>query len=227
MRAVFFDANGVLYFRAGQHQQLRSLLARHGLPTYTSDDIWHFKDAVRRQLAPDTPRRAREEALLALCGVETPTLMREGRQALAADAAAITVFDGVPGTLQELRRRGFRLGVITNTSVTTTEKLAWLRTHDVDVAWDAFVSSSEVGMRKPDAAIYRRALEQARVRAPEAVFVGHAADELAGAQAIGMWTVACHPDADAVADVTIATFAALLTLPELTPASDVTRTACS
>ena len=51
--------------------------------------------------------------------------------------------------------------------------------------------------------------------AAEAIFVGHAADELAGAQALGMRTVACHADADAVADVTIATFASLLTLPVL------------
>ena len=115
----------------------------------------------------------------------------------------------------ELRRRGFRLGVITNTSVTTAEKLAWLRTQHVDVAWDAFANSSEVGIRKPYPEIYRRALEQAGVSAAEAIFVGHAADELAGAQALGMRTVACHADADAVADVTIATFASLLTLPVL------------
>jgi len=155
------------------------------------------------------------DAILARCGIATPSLIGEGRQALAADAGAITLFEGVPSTLRQLQRRGFKLGVITNTRATTTEKLAWFRAQGFELLWDAFISSSEVGVRKPDPAIYHIALQQADVAAADVVFVGHAAAELRGARAVGMRTVAFKPDHDAVADLVVPSFAALLALPFL------------
>jgi HAD superfamily hydrolase (TIGR01509 family) len=128
---------------------------------------------------------------------------------------AITLFPDVIPTLAALRSRGFLLGVITDTDVSSAEKLRWLHAQGLTLAWDVFVNSDEEGVRKPHPAIYRAALARGGVRADEAFFVGHAAHELAGAHAVGMATVACHADAGAVGDHRVARFAALLDLPPL------------
>jgi 2-haloacid dehalogenase len=51
------------------------------------------------------------------------------------------------------------------------------------------VVSGEEKMVKPDAAIYRLALERFGLRAEEAVFVDDNADNVAGAEAVGMHAV--------------------------------------
>lgn len=143
-------------------------------------------------------------------------LRRQDRRPPWARArGAVTLFDGVPETLAALRARGFKIGVITDTSVSTAEKLRWLRDAGLDLPWHAFANSREVGARKPDPAIYRFALAQAGVAPATSLFVGHAAHELAGARALGMATVAFNPDPGARADYRIARFADLLALPAL------------
>jgi len=81
--------------------------------------------------------------------------------------------------------------------------------------WDAFVSSCEVGMRKPDPRIYRLALDGLGVEPKEAAFVGHKASELRGAKAVGMTTIAFNYEENAEADFHIERFNDLLTLPIL------------
>ncbi|HEY8597469.1 MAG TPA: HAD family hydrolase [Thermomicrobiales bacterium] len=141
------------------------------------------------------------------------------RPAAAADAVvardAIALFPRVIPMLATLRGRGFILGVITDTDVPSAEKLRWFHARGLTLAWDVFVNSEEEGVCKPHPAIYRAALARGGVRADEALFVGHAAHELAGARAVGMATVACHADAGAVGDYRVARFAELPDLPPL------------
>jgi FMN phosphatase YigB (HAD superfamily) len=55
---------------------------------------------------------------------------------------------------------------------------------------DATVFSSEVGVRKPDARIFRAALTRVGASAAETVFVGDRLyDDVSGAQAVGMRAV--------------------------------------
>ena len=93
--------------------------------------------------------------------------------------------------LEALRRRGLKLGVVAN---------AWpeppdLLREDLDrlgVAplLDVVVFSGEVGARKPDAAIFRHALDALGVEAFAAMFVGDKrVDDIAGAAALGLTTV--------------------------------------
>ncbi len=141
------------------------------------------------------------------------------RPAAAAGATvardAIELFPGVIPTLATLRARGFLLGVITDTDVSSAEKLRWLHARGLTLACDLFVNSEEEGVRKPHPAIYRAALVRGGVRADEALFVGHAAHELAVARAVGIATVACHADPGAVGNYQVERFADLLDLPLL------------
>ncbi len=139
----------------------------------------------------------------------------------AADAGAtvareaIELFPSVIPSLAALRARGFLLGVITDTDVSSAEKLRWLHTRGLTLTWDLFVNSEEEGVRKPHPAIYRAALPRGGVRADEALFVGHAAHELLGARAVGLATVACHAEPGALGDYRVERFADLLDLPLL------------
>jgi putative hydrolase of the HAD superfamily len=97
---------------------------------------------------------------------------------------------GAVECLRELRKRGYRLGLITVCSEDVPE--VWNETAFVDL-FDSTVFSCAVGLRKPDPRIYRLACEQLAVEPEEAVFVGDGAnDELAGAERIGMRAVLIH-----------------------------------
>jgi HAD superfamily hydrolase (TIGR01509 family) len=215
MQAVFFDADGVLYYRQHRRQHLRSFLQQHHLPLPDQEALWQTTREIYIQASCGAiEQEALYLAVLEACHVNiTDSALRSaGCQALTADDAAITLFEGVAETLPALKARGFRLGVITDTAAPTPEKLRWLREQGLDIAWDAFASSRDIGIRKPDPRIYEAALKQCAVKPNQAAFVGHSARELAGARAVGLVTVAFNADPDAKADYFISRFADLLEL---------------
>ncbi len=68
-------------------------------------------------------------------------------------------------------------------------------------AVDEFVVSSEEGIAKPDARIYRVALQRLGVQAAETVFVDDLAENIEGAQAVGMVGILFRNTAQALRDV--------------------------
>jgi putative hydrolase of the HAD superfamily len=90
----------------------------------------------------------------------------------------------VPATLRELRRRGLRLVVVSNWDVSLHERLAEL---GLAPLLDGAVASAELGVAKPDPAIFAHALALAGC-APEHAW--HAGDspeaDVAGARAAGV-----------------------------------------
>lgn len=93
------------------------------------------------------------------------------------------------GLLDDLRRRGLRLGVVTNT-VDPPELVSELIARDgVRERIDALVLSSELGLRKPAPAIYRAVLDELGVPAGATLFVGdRVAEDVSGPAAAGMLT---------------------------------------
>jgi putative hydrolase of the HAD superfamily len=97
-----------------------------------------------------------------------------------------------PRVVEELRRRGLRLAVISNTEDgRLADALAAAGFAD---QFDLLVDSHLVGVSKPDAAIFRHALERLGVEPHEAAFVGdsYAHDALA-ARAAGLRAVLLDP----------------------------------
>jgi putative hydrolase of the HAD superfamily len=88
-------------------------------------------------------------------------------------------------TLQTLRERGQKLGVITNGPVKLQQQK--LDALGITRLFETIVISEAEAVRKPDPAIFARALERCGVVCDEAVFVGdHPEIDIAGAHAAGM-----------------------------------------
>jgi len=93
--------------------------------------------------------------------------------------------------LMELKKRCYKLGVITNT-VTSREshvRMA-LRRIDIEKYFDVVVTSVDVGFNKPDERIFLAALEALKVKPKEAVMVGNRITaDIVGGKRIGMKTI--------------------------------------
>lgn len=98
----------------------------------------------------------------------------------------------VPRILNELKRQGLRIAVISNSE--DGRLVDSLTASGMVDAFDLLVDSHVVGLRKPDAAIFQFALERLNVEAHEAAFVGdsYVHDALA-AQAVGMRGILLDP----------------------------------
>ncbi len=98
--------------------------------------------------------------------------------------------EGAVETLEELRARGLKVGLIT------------VCTEDVELLWpesefaglfDAEIFSNAIGLSKPDPRIYLGCCEQLGIEPAEALFVGDGAnDELEGARRVGLTPILIH-----------------------------------
>lgn len=116
---------------------------------------------------------ARQDAITA--GLESRRAMYE--RWFTARAGAVE-------TLATLRARGYRLGLVSQCAPDTP---ALWRASPLGGSVDVEVFSSEVGLRKPDPAIYELAASRLDVACEGCVYVGDGAyGELTGAAAVGM-----------------------------------------
>jgi putative hydrolase of the HAD superfamily len=91
---------------------------------------------------------------------------------------------GALETVGELKRRGYPIGLI---SMCTPDAPAMWRATALAPLVDVAVFSSEVGLRKPDPAIYLYACERLAVAPERCLYCGDGSyGELAGAAAVGM-----------------------------------------
>lgn len=216
MKAIFFNAKGVLYDRPDPTYYLRAFLEANGLEAAPSDvlkkTLPNLKDQIMRgRLVPEVY----SDALLKACGVTNPALFPEGEKVIERDHANIVLIPGVISTLGTLKERGFKLGVITDSSTARQEKTLWMRACGLQVEWDAYANSKELQALKPDLTMYQSAMRQAGVSAEESAFVGHDQIELTGARRLGMTALAlfCGPEIEA--DFHLDKFEELLSLPIL------------
>lgn len=79
------------------------------------------------------------------------------------------LFDDVKPFLEELRNRGFRIGIISNFAPTLK---AILTDKGILHYFDPVLVSTEVGLEKPDPAIFEKALQMAGVDAKDVLYIG-------------------------------------------------------
>ncbi len=214
IRAVLFDAGDILYYRPNRGQCFRSFLEAAGIACQEIDHAGR-EALARRAFEGEIDQQQYHQAILGLYGISEPALLEQGRQALRADENNVEFFEGVQQTLIALKQSGYLLGIVTDTSNPLHAKLNWFERGGFGHVWDSIISSRELGMRKPDLRIYGAALTQLGVKADQAAFVGHRAEELDGAASAGMHTIAFNYDSDAHADYYVDNFSDLLTVPIL------------
>lgn len=104
--------------------------------------------------------------------------------------------DSLP-VVQELRARGVKTALVSNCSHSTRGIVDRL---GIAEAFDEVLLSFEVGVRKPDPAIYREALERLDVAPEHAVFVDDQTEYCDGAAALGIETFLIDRSGDSTPD---------------------------
>jgi putative hydrolase of the HAD superfamily len=164
----FFASLGASCERLGlPHDRFRDLVTTDP----TGRELYH--QVERGELSqPDF-----EQKIAQLLGVEPTGLVRGLLAGLRPEplmADAIT----------RARKAGIRVGVITNSWGTAPYDP--YAAHQLDQRFDAVVISSQVGLRKPEPAIYRLAAEKLAVPPERIVFVDDIAANLQPAHELGM-----------------------------------------
>ena len=97
----------------------------------------------------------------------------------------VVMLPGATKTVQELKRRGYILGMITN-GESSLQNMK-LDTAGLRSFFDVCVVSGDIGIHKPNPGIFREALRRAGVRPEEAVYIGdHPRNDIDGALGAGM-----------------------------------------
>ena len=105
----------------------------------------------------------------------------------AAWAEGAKVYPDAFGTLRMLRERGFLLGVVSNCSCQAADVIAVTA---LDQHFDALALSFELGVMKPDPAIFLAAAERLDVAPAQCVYVADGSEgELESAKRLGMFAV--------------------------------------
>ncbi|MEY2455362.1 MAG: putative hydrolase of the superfamily [Acidimicrobiaceae bacterium] len=100
----------------------------------------------------------------------------------------LVVHDVVVERVRALRAQGYRTGLVTNNVKEASSE--WRKLLPVDALFEVIVDSSEVGMRKPNPAIFLHALELlGGIEPAAAVFLDDAAGNAAGARRAGLHAV--------------------------------------
>lgn len=96
-------------------------------------------------------------------------------------------FDDVSETLEVLKNRGYKLGIIANQVAGTTQRL---EAFGLLKYFDVLATSAELGVAKPDKLIFEKAFELAGCKPQDSVMVGDRLDnDIIPAKASGMQTV--------------------------------------
>lgn len=96
----------------------------------------------------------------------------------------MTVHQQVVERIRQLRAEGYRTALITNN--VREASATWRALIPLDELFDVVVDSCEVGMRKPNPAIYQHALDLLGRTPEEAVFLDDSPGNVAGAKVAGL-----------------------------------------
>jgi len=216
VEGLLFDLGDVLYDATLWRRWLLRVLTQLGVHTsYRS--FFHIWD---HDFLDDVYRGRREfceafEAFLRSVGL-SPGQIDEVEAACQARRSAwernVRLLPGVRPTLAKLRAAGVPMGVLSDSEYPAAVLAERLDRLELAGTFRTVVSSLDLERIKPDPVCYRTALRAMELPADRVAFVGHDAEELAGATDVGMPTIAFNYDADAKADVFLPRFEEILPL---------------
>lgn len=204
IKAVLFDLDGTLHDRESSLR--RFVAAQHGrLPA-----LRHIasRDYVSRFIELDAHGRVWKDTVYQKLVSEFNISGRTWQELLedyeSEFAKSCVPFPDICPSLAALRDAGFPLGIISNGLSRFQNSV--ISALGIEHLFDAILISESEGIRKPDPEIFQRALQQLRVSAADAVFVGDdPVADITGAKSAGMKAIWIRnsiwplpPNADAV-----------------------------
>jgi FMN phosphatase YigB (HAD superfamily) len=215
IRGIFFDANGIIYHRRDSlSRYVADLLRLQGYaPELTPEDAASARQLEARASVGAVTHWDYWDERLRRHGVTDAEERRVLIRRILRQVHRVVPLPDVAEVFRTLKERGFLLGVISNTMYPLRWKRWWLRRAGVARFIDVISSSTEVHAAKPEAAIYLDALARAAMGPSDAAFVGHDDDELIGARAVGMVTVAVRPDGGTAVTYEVPRLVDVLALP--------------
>lgn len=203
VKAVIFDLGGTIIKSAEPPQIFHRILEAHGIHVQTEK----IRTAHRKNETEHDPEDMAQQGieywnrwnmrLLKTIGID------ENRELLARrineqwfDYADLQVFPDAAQTLEELKRRGVKLGVVTNALAEEIQKM--FEKLNLNNIFDVAVGCDACKKAKPSREIFYYALDRLKVRPENAVFVGDSIKyDYEGAKEAGMKTVLISRDGDA------------------------------
>lgn len=200
---VLFDLGGTLvhYYERSEFPaileqaiaQVQSLLEKKGLLTVTHDVV-RARTRKEDHESPDNRSRPLEDRLTRIFDIDTSTRTDElvsemCRYFMRPIFARGWCYEDTFPALRELRSKGFRTAIVSNTSWGSPASL-WRDeiTHiGLDAQMDALVFDRDVGWRKPAKPVFEFALEKLHAHPRECTFVGDEPRwDLDGPRALGI-----------------------------------------
>jgi putative hydrolase of the HAD superfamily len=203
LKAVFFDAGNTLL--SLDYGAIVDALEVEGFPA-TRDEVWRAECRARVRLDPFLARIEVRESrevfsrYMRYTCEETGIAWGEQAERILERLKEIHqreslwrggAMPGAHDVLAELKERGYRVGVISN-SDGRLEIL--LRDADLTGSLDVIIDSCLVGVEKPDPRIFHLALERAGVAPHEAIYLGDFYSlDIVGARGAGLEAILLDP----------------------------------
>jgi HAD superfamily hydrolase (TIGR01549 family) len=123
-------------------------------------------------------------AIVERFGERTAGLRETLAELLDRELASVAAVEGALSVVPFLRRRGMKLGVLTNSGSPYREPLARL---GLEESFDSVLFSCDAGARKPAEILYRRSAAELGVGPSEALMIGDSlANDVRGPERVGM-----------------------------------------
>lgn len=191
VKALALDGNGVVYRRKREVvDALSEALASQGLIFSKAELRSLYLRLQERAFTGELSYKDMIEELHRQLGFSSQLLPTFLDQLIQKFSAEIEIDPELPRVLQELRSRGIRVGMLTNSIHPVHVKVEWLRRVGVSELFDLIVSSVEEGCKKPSSELFQRFANRIGFPSQDIAFVGHDVEEIEGAGRAGFLAVA-------------------------------------
>jgi len=179
MKAIIFDLGNVLI----EYDHLGMLTAVGQLTQTPDHPLDAPPDLIEQFVTGKVDGRFFHQTLVnhGILNADYDTFVTAFNSTMGRDEAAIAYATSL------LDSATLKVGIISNTNPI---HVGWLRRHVPELAqFHSLILSSDVGLQKPDAAIYRLALDQLGVQPQQALFIDDFAPNIVGAEAVGIHAI--------------------------------------